>query len=337
MAVFALNRHETREPGVYPFNPRKHLRQVADLVGAVFAAELDAEGRNALQEVQAIGWLSPVFGGLLSSTFLGEFVGGYVWIEGGQVLGNVTLQRNDYSGTRWRISNVAVAPKHRGLGIGRSLMLAGLSEIAQQNGSWAILQVRPDNPPARRLYESLGFSAVCQDGVWRLPARPTEIPAPEVQLRRLPALAWRARLDLAQAAQTPLASWANPVAAEAYQTDPLQALGEMIGGWLGLYRVQRWGASSHGRLDGAVEIWASALGDAHRLRLLVRPEARGHLERALVGQGLRALATAPYAPVIAEHSGDHPEGIAALEAAGFRAQRMLLTMRRPIVPADALL
>jgi len=341
MAVFALNRRETLAPGVYPFSPRKHLRQVADLVGAVFGAELDEEGRYALQEVQAVGWLSPVLGGLLSTNLLGEFVGGYVWIEGGRVLGNLTLQRNDTSGSRWRISNVAVTAEERGRGIGRSLMLAAISEIAHQNGSWAVLQVRLDNQPARQLYSSLGFTEVCQDGIWRLPAWPADGSsrplAPDIELHRLPALAWRARFELAQAAQTQLANWASPVAAEAYQTDPLQALGEVVSGWLGLYRVQRWGWQSRGRLDGAVEAHASVFGGAHRLRMTVRPGARGRLERALVNQGLRALADAPRAPVIIEHSGDHVEGVAALEAAGFRAQRVLLTMRRPIVPADALL
>jgi ribosomal protein S18 acetylase RimI-like enzyme len=341
MAVFVLNRRETQAPGVYPFSPRKHLRQVADLVSAVFGAELDEEGRYALQEVQAVSWLSPLFGELLSTNLLGEFVGGYVWIEGGRVLGNLTLQRNDYSGSRWRISNVAVAAEQRGRGIGRSLMLAALSEIAQQNGSWAVLQVRLDNQPARRLYSSLGFTEVCQDGIWRRPATPagglTQPSPPDVELQRLPALAWRARFELAQAAQTQLANWASPVAAEAYQTDPLQALGEVLSGWLGLYWVQRWGRQSRGQLEGAIEVRASVFGGAHRLQMLVRPQARGRLERALVNQGLRALAAAPCAPVIAEQSGDHGEGVAALEAAGFRAQRVLLTMRRQIVPADALL
>jgi ribosomal protein S18 acetylase RimI-like enzyme len=337
MAVFALKRQETLAPGVYPFNSRKHLHQVVDLVSAVFGPELDEDGRNALQEIQAVGWLGPVLGGLLSSNLLGEFVAGYVWIEGGRVLGNVTLQRADYGGTRWRISNVAVAPEHRGRGIARSLMLSAISEIASQGGSWALLQVRVDNAPARKLYAALGFSNVCQDGIWKLHGRPANLPAVGVELQRLPALAWRDRLELAQAAQPQLASWLSPVAPELYRSDPLRALGEAIGTWTGLYQVQRWGVRQHGLLEGAVEVWASALGETHRLRLAVRPKARGRLEAALVSQGLRALTAAPFAPVVVEHSGDHAEGVAALEAVGFRPQRILLTMRRQITPADALI
>ncbi|MGC8782230.1 MAG: GNAT family N-acetyltransferase, partial [Anaerolineae bacterium] len=337
MAVFALHRRQSLEPGIYPFEPHRHLRQVADLVGEAFAAELDAEGRGVLRELHAIGRLSPFLGGVLSSSILGEFVSGFVWVEGGRVLGNLTLQRLDWNGTRWRISNVAVAAAHRGRGIGRSLMLAGLSEIAQMGGSWAILQVRVDNTPARRLYESLGFTAVCRDGVWKLATRPRHVPTPEVPLQPLAPRAWRPRFELAQAAQTDLAAWLAPLSAEAYRVGFTQALGETLGAWLGLHRVQRWGAHADGLLMGMVEVRASAFDDMYRLRLAVRPAARGALERALIAQALRILADQPSAPVVIEHSGDHVEAVAALEAFGFRPQRVLLTMRRQITAEDALL
>lgn len=337
MAVFALHRRQSGEPGVYPFEPQRHLRQVAELVSEAFAGELDAEGRGVLREMRVIGRLSPVLGGVLSASVLGEFVGGYVWVEEGRVLGNLTLQRLDWGGTRWRISNVAVAAAHRGRGIGRSLMLAGLNEIAHMGGTWAILQVRTDNVPARRLYESLGFTAVSQDGVWKLATRPRWVPAADAPLQPLPALAWRPRFALAQAAQSESAAWVAPVPAEAYRIGLYEAAGELLGAWLGLYRVQRWGVSADGLLVGMVEAWAAAFSATYRLRLAVRPEARGRLEHALLAQGLRCLADQPPGPVVVEHSGDHREAVAALEAFGFKPQRILLTMRRPVTAEDALL
>ncbi len=203
MAVVALTRSEARSDGVQPFDPRWHMRQVTELVGSVFAAELDAGGRSALRDMQLASRFSPVLGGLLSVAFFQDFVSGYVWLEGGRVVGNVTFQRSDYSGARWRISNVAVAPEYRGRGIARALLLPTLHEIAQRGGDWAILQVRTDNPVARHLYQSLGFTDVCQDGLWKLPLPPADCPQADsaVPLGRLPALAWSARLELAYASR----------------------------------------------------------------------------------------------------------------------------------------
>ena len=231
MGVFTLSRAESAEPGIYPFDPHKHLRQVAELVSAVFAQELDAEGRNALYEMQMVGRFGPLLGGLFGASLFTDFVAGYVWVERGEVLGNATLQRIDYGGMRWRISNVAVTPEHRGRGIARSLMLSCLSEIAQQGGAWAVLQVRIDNPPARKLYESLGFTDVYQEGIWRLAGLSRRPSTPDTRwpLELLPATAWRERFELAQAAQTSLADWIGPIQKAEYEVGLLQAWGKLWG------------------------------------------------------------------------------------------------------------
>lgn len=339
MGVFTLSRAESAEPGIYPFDPHKHLRQVAELVSAVFAQELDAEGRNALYEMQMVGRFGPLLGGLFGASLFTDFVAGYVWVERGEVLGNATLQRIDYGGMRWRISNVAVTPEHRGRGIARSLMLSCLSEIAQQGGAWAVLQVRIDNPPARKLYESLGFTDVYQEGIWRLAGLSRRPSTPDTRwpLELLPATAWRERFELAQAAQTSLADWIGPIQKAEYEVGLLQAWGEALGHWTSLYQVQRWGVRSNGVLQGAIETQSSITDDVRRMRFAIRPRARGHLETTIVQRGLQTLAEAPPAPIVVAHSADHTEGVAALEAAGFRPQRVLLTMRRQITPADALL
>jgi ribosomal protein S18 acetylase RimI-like enzyme len=337
MAVFASARAELTHEGVTAFNAHLHLCQVAELVSSVFADEFAAGRRGVLREAQMGSQLWPFLGSLMGTALFSNFVAGYVWVEGGRVIGNVTLQRADFSGIRWRICNVAVAPEQRGRGIACELMKATLREIARRGGNWAVLQVRTDNAAARHLYERLGFTNVCQDGLWKLPITPADSPAvdPDIALRPLGVLTWRARLELAHAARSPLAHWADAIHAADYQIGLLRFLGEALGRLTGLYRVERWGVWDGERLIAAVETRASITAAAHRMRFAVRPEARGHLESALVAQGLHSLAKASVRAVLVEHSGDHVEGVAALEAAGFRAQRVLLTMRRPIVPADA--
>ena len=152
------------------------MAQVADLVGQVFAAELDARGRNALREMQWVGRLTPLLGGTLSMALLNEEFSGHVWVEEGCVVGNVTLQSVDQSGSRWRISNVAVAPTYRGRGIARALMQAALREIAQRGGNWALLQVYAQNHAAQQLYHALRFEDIARSGAWRLPMPPYHAP-----------------------------------------------------------------------------------------------------------------------------------------------------------------
>ncbi len=57
------------------------------------------------------------------------------------------------------VHTVAVAPDRQGRGIGRALV-RGLLAIADAERAEVFLEVRTDNEPAHRLYESEGFTVV---------------------------------------------------------------------------------------------------------------------------------------------------------------------------------
>lgn len=60
------------------------------------------------------------------------------------------------------VLNLCIGPDHRGQGLGRHL-LGRLLDIARWNGAERVfLEVRPSNPLARKLYESVGFSEIGQ-------------------------------------------------------------------------------------------------------------------------------------------------------------------------------
>lgn len=55
------------------------------------------------------------------------------------------------------IQTIAVAPGARGHGLGRTLVLSLVSAARRRGAREIFLEVRDDNPGARRLYERLGF------------------------------------------------------------------------------------------------------------------------------------------------------------------------------------
>ncbi len=58
------------------------------------------------------------------------------------------------------IQTIAVAPFARGMGLGRGLMHALITQARRRGVAELFLEVRSDNPIARALYESLGFEQI---------------------------------------------------------------------------------------------------------------------------------------------------------------------------------
>jgi ribosomal-protein-alanine N-acetyltransferase len=58
------------------------------------------------------------------------------------------------------LGNVAVSPGARGKGVGRMLVEAALGRVRRRGARECFLEVRESNLGARRLYETLGFTAI---------------------------------------------------------------------------------------------------------------------------------------------------------------------------------
>lgn len=78
-------------------------------------------------------------------------------MDGDEVVGGISFYANDAEGRRAFITEVMAAPGHQGEGIG-STLLAACDERSAAEGMESIgLEVRKDNPGARRLYERVGY------------------------------------------------------------------------------------------------------------------------------------------------------------------------------------
>lgn len=333
MHVLANPTTQRVERGVRPFDLGRDLHPVARLIADAFADELDVQGEAALRELRIMGHMSGLVRLLSRST--GEFqdvFNGFVWIEDGKLVGNVTVQRAASGSGRWQIANVAVDPKYRGRGISRGLMETALDYVRDMGGTWAVLQVREQNAIARGLYDRLQFETM--GGTVEMRCERT----PKINGRpALPGLAPFSSADstllydLANSEQSAESQWWRAVRRADFEVPIEQAMGEWFSRLAGRDRVYRMAVRDFtNRFESALILTARRWKGEHRLQLWVRPEAQERYERRLILWALAALQEYPVWPVTSSLNTGHTAARAALEEFGFRAHTTLLTMRRKI-------
>ena len=341
-AYHALTRRfsKTVVTGIRPFDIGRDLRPVAELIADAFAHELDPRGSAALREMRIMSHVGAFLKLLNRST--GEFddlFGGFVWVEEGKVIGNVTVQRADATGTRWQIANVAVAPAYRGRGISRQLMLRSLDHIAENGGDWAVLQVYAQNQIAHNLYLRLGFEEVGGsvdlrlDRIAKQSERDTEqkkgTPVP-TNFYSFSVDQWQSLYELVNNQQSGQMQWWRAPRRIDFQITFEQLLVEWFWRSLGRSHIYRRCIQQTRRFDAALVLTAMHWRGTHQLQLWVQPDQYGQHEASLVQWALAMLQDYPRWPVTLNLNTQHTAALVAAKAHGFVEQQTLLTMRRRI-------
>ncbi|MDL4821616.1 ribosomal protein S18-alanine N-acetyltransferase [Actinomadura opuntiae] len=97
---------------------------------------------------------------------------------GGEIVGYAGLAA---AGGQADVQTIGVRADRRGAGIGAALLTELMDEASRRNAEAVFLEVRADNPPARRLYERFGFFEV---GIRKRYYQPADVDA-VVMCRRL--------------------------------------------------------------------------------------------------------------------------------------------------------
>ncbi len=158
----------TSQKHLRPFDPRRDLGSVADLVEQCFADTLDPDGERYLQRMRAaaknpglLRWAS------VAAEFSNVPLNGYVWEEDGKIVGNISLIPFILHNYRYYlIANVAVKPDFRRRGIARKLTLQAVDHARRRGAPRAWLHVRENNEAAINLYQSLGFREQARRTTW---------------------------------------------------------------------------------------------------------------------------------------------------------------------------
>lgn len=156
---------------------------------------------------------------------------GFVWEEGGQMVGSANVLRQGAS-DRWYIGNVAVLPDYRRRGIARRLVEACMALARERGAKTIMLDVVAGNVPAVSLYERLGFEQFSGLAYLTLAAEhdlpPHALPEP-VRLEVGSIFDWRPRYALAERITPPHVRQYAPVEEAAFRRPAaLRMLGPVI-------------------------------------------------------------------------------------------------------------
>lgn len=308
-----------------PLNILRDLSAVADLIEICFKENLDASGRNHLDEMRRqardsvfLNW-APHMIDVISLP-----LSGFVWEDQGKVVGNVSLiPFHQYGRRRYLIANVATHPDYRCRGIGRKLTEMAMQRAREKGADSLWLHVRDDNPGAIKIYRDLGFHERTRRTEWHAPSSGL-YHVPETKQARVRARAardWDSQRNWLERAYPSEINWYN-------QQQAWSAFGPYL--WDSFYRLvadidlTQWAVETDGQLRGTVSCRHQSGKTVHVwLACPPRPETEAvtslllHTRRMFAHQrGLNL---------------EYPTGPAdeTIRAAGFSPTRTLLWMEAP--------
>ena len=317
MNAQVLTLPKTKASQLRPFDLRRDLLPVADLVELCFAESLDADGRLYIRQMrQAAAGPGMALAGATSMS-------GFVWVEEGSLVGNLSLIPHHYGRRRlYLIANVAVHPDHRRRGIARTLTQAAVQEVERHGRREIWLQADEKNLAAVDLYRGMGFTERMKRTSWRARPQPGQAGGVSgvVRVRQRRQGDWPAQQRWLKANYPEDVTWQLPLDLKLLQP-----------GWRGAMErafsersVAQWSAERHEELLGVLS-WQSSSLETDRLWLAASAEYEGEAISQLMNSALAELQPGRGLAL------NYPSGRAtnALHAAGFKAARTLTWMSYP--------
>lgn len=300
---------------------RRDLLSVAELIEICFSNQMDHDGieyirqiRRAAQNQSGLRWTQG------SHESLSIPLDGYVWIEKGRIVGNLTLIPF-LTGGKWRylIANVAVHPDYRGRGIGKKLTEKALEHIRDHMAHAAWLQVRDDNPIAIHLYRELGFQERTRRDTWicEPDSHSTGLIPPTIQVDSRRNSDWENQEKWLRAIYPPTVTWNLPVRIASYKPDFWH---ELIH-WMNGDRIDHWAARRGSQLLGLATLELTSRS-SDNLWLAVDPEQEDLAVQALLAQIRKSFSA--FHTLSANYPAHH--AVQAFQSAGFKRLNTLIWM-----------
>jgi GNAT superfamily N-acetyltransferase len=253
-----------------PFDIRRDMEVVADLIESSFSSTLDPDGRRYLRQMRAAAhkqgvnrWTSRV----VSTNSLP--LSGFVWEEAGKVVGNLSLVPFTNQGRCiYLIANVAVEPEFRRRGIAQALTSAALEKCRKRYVSATWLQVRHDNPAAINLYLKRGFFSRARRTTWVAKPETLKTLSPEgIYVTRRRYRHWSQQEHWFDQNYPAHVRWNFPLE----MTGVRPGLWSWVNSFFGDFDVRHWAVEQHKKLLGIMS-WQGSRRYADQLWLAAPPE-----------------------------------------------------------------
>lgn len=305
-----------------PLNVLRDLPAVADLIELCFNKTLGDDGQEYLRNMREssgdanfLKWASRTVDSISLP------LSGYVWDDGGRIVGNVSLIPFHKRGYKvYLIANVAVHPDYRRRGIARLLTDMAMQHARQKGAHSLWLQVRDDNPGAIHLYQQLGFVERMRRSEWRAkPYSPLPPPPEGYRILRRGAADWPDQAAwLAQAYPDALYWYFSPhwqSFAPGLWTSFKRALSDTS--------LEQWSVYQGRRLRGVISV-QTGFSRVAQAWVAAPPNADNALLALLIHA--RQAARGFYTVAVDYPAYEHAE---AFEMAGFNLLRTLVWMQAP--------
>ncbi len=314
------------DPHVRPLDPWHDGPAVANLLELAFKDEIGDEG-GGQRMIHMLRHYS------LLDALAGEGMSGFVWVEDGQIVGNVSIQRNPTRRDTWVIGNVATHPAWRKRGISTALIRSAIAFARARQGRFVALQVVEGNTPALHVYERTGFGALGAVTHYRRPSVRVQ-PLPFNDLVTLARLARRADRDgvwaVARLNIPDTLTYAEPFDARMYRLDWRWWVSNFFNGWreqwLVRERTGRDADTSSRLIAGAIRTRVNFELPEHHVELMLDAHADVEAGIDLLVAGLRRLEDYLSKPLYCVQARPHEATHAALQAVGFQPIRTLVHM-----------
>jgi ribosomal protein S18 acetylase RimI-like enzyme len=324
-AATAASTPMNRPVQMRPIRIPADLRAVADLVELCFDATLDADGRRFVREMRRAGSNRGVYPG---GRGMPPGVQGFVWVERGEVVGNINLipvriRRK----TAYLIANVAVHPEHRRKGIARALTQAALDLANERRVRRTALQTDVINSAAQDLYRDFGFRETARRTTWHSgEVRPISLP-PSITVRPRRRADWPGQRRWMEKLYNPQVRWNLSL------NQSLYAPG--IGGMLlragHQHQVRQWSAFHHREWIGSL-VWQSSYNQADRFWLSGPTDRLALAACALIPSAQKELYDSKLVRQGRIMAVNFPQGliVEAFEMIGFHEHNTLVWMEKDL-------